>query len=271
MSANYVPSFLLTPAQLCLALINHDNNKGYELHELNFKAPVALTDDPTGKNTSIETDLLVDPSEVEGDFVSFTYDRMGLGEVFSAIVTAGLNNFREVEVKENGQLVVAKVISEVARKYSVAINAEDFEITLPTASSVKVKAKAGNLAYIGEVDFTIDSSLASRIAIADMDEFATVAVAPVFTVLDVKRVAKTVGAFSSALVATVRADTNMTAVSFKYDANAESATAPQTVAMGDEFTLELGCDDTAEVVWAIEADNGVSTVSKNGTIEAVVA
>lgn len=269
MSLQYNPNVLLTPAQICVALINHDNQKGYDIADLNFKAPVVLTDDPTGKNTRVETDLLVDPSEVDGDFVSFTYNRIDLANAFSVAVANGLNNFREIEVKEDGQLVNTKVISEILRKYSVAINETDFEITMPTASTVKVKAKVDNLAWIGEANFTIDSSLATRIAIKDMDEFATVAVAPVFTVKEVTRVAKAVEGFTSVTQFVLRADTNFTAT-LEVDANGQKATQSVTATMGEELIYEVGCDDTAEIAWVATTTNANGTVSKNGTIEAVV-
>lgn len=177
--SRYVPNFSLLPSEIALALINNDNNKGYTLSDINFKAPVALDGHATGKNTELESDLLVDPSEVDGDFVAFHYDRMTIGAIFDEVVTAGANNLREVEVKDSeGQIIVANVISEVSRKYGFAINVTDFEITMPTASQVRVSAKPENMAYIGNVTFVVDSGLSSRVSITKLDGF-TGLVAPV--------------------------------------------------------------------------------------------
>lgn len=167
----YTPNFMKSPVEIALGLINHDNNKSYAPADVKFKAPVALVEHESGKNTAVEVDLLVDPSEVDGDYVEFTYDRVDLEGLFSEVVAEGLNKQREVIVIDNGTLDKDTFISEVARIYGVQLNKVDFDITLQTATRINVAAAAGNLAYIGELDFNIDVSLASRVTVTDLAGF----------------------------------------------------------------------------------------------------
>lgn len=169
----YVPNFAKNPLEIMLGLINHDNQKGYAPTDVAFRNLAVLDEqDASGKNTSIEVDLLNAPSEVDGDWVTFYFDRMDLAGIFSTVVTAGLNNVREVEVKTvEGQLDVPAFISEVSRKYGVALNETDFEIAMPTAGTVTVTAVAANYAYTGAVTFVVDAGLQSRVATATLAGF----------------------------------------------------------------------------------------------------
>lgn len=173
LSVVYAPDFKKTPLEITLGLINHDNNKGYTEADVNWRAVTALLDgDASGKNTSLELDLLKAPSEVDGDWVKFWFNRVDLSVLFSAIVTGGLNNLKEITVILNdGQLDVPAFIAEVMRKYSIALNVTDFEITMPTSTRIEVKAVPGNYAFIGMVAFSVDSSLETRVVIKDLEGF----------------------------------------------------------------------------------------------------
>lgn len=170
--ATYTPNFALAPKLLLLGLINNDNNKGYGPADVDIKNLTVLSGHASGKNSSVDIDLLVEPSEVVGDFVTFYFDRMDVANVFSAIVAASKNNIREIEaIDKQGQLVVADFIAEVQRKYGFAFNETDYTFEMPTASQIKVTAVAGNLAYTGEVTFAVDAALRTRIATPSMEGF----------------------------------------------------------------------------------------------------
>ena len=164
--ATYTPNFAQAPNLLLLGLINNDNSKGYGPADVDIQnLTVLAAEHESGKNTSVDIDLLIEPSEVVGDFVTFTFDRMDLTAVFADIIAGSKHNIREIEaVDENGQLVVADFISEVSRKYGFAFNTADYDFSMPTANSILVAAKASNLAYIETVTFVVDAALRTRVA-----------------------------------------------------------------------------------------------------------
>lgn len=169
----YVPNFAKTPLEIMLGLINFDNNKGYAPSDVALRNLTALDPqvDPTGKNASVEVDLLNAPSEVEGDWVKFWFDRVDLEGLFAGVITASKNNVREVEVVVDGQLDTDLFISEVLRKYGVALNTTDFDIVLTTASRIDVTAKASNYAYTGTIAFGIDAALITRVSVTAIEGF----------------------------------------------------------------------------------------------------
>lgn len=171
--ATYTPNFAQEPKLLLLGLVNNDNSKGYGPADVDIQnLQVLAGDHASGKNTSVDIDLLIEPSEVVGDFVTFNYDRMDVATVFSAIVAASKHNIREIQaIDTDGSLIVADFIAEVLRKYGFAFNTADYTFEMPTANQIKVTAKAGNLAYIGEVTFTVDAALRTRIADTDVSGF----------------------------------------------------------------------------------------------------
>lgn len=167
----YVTDFTKTPVQMLLGLINSDNNKGYLESDCEILAPVALgTPDEGGRDTSIQIDLETLPSEVQDDFVTFFYERVALDVLFGEIAPT----FREVDVElnENGLPVSASdFYNEIFRKFGVRMNETDFEYTLAEAGVITVAAVATNVAYKGNFDIAVQSSMVSRVQTTELDGF----------------------------------------------------------------------------------------------------
>lgn len=171
----YNPNIAKTPAQIFIGLINNRNNKGYVEADLNIKAPVALEEaTAAGGDTSADVDLLNMPSEVDGDWVTFSYKRMGLTELFAAVVAASKHKVREVDVPLDAQGFPADVAvfrAEVMRKYNFNITEEDYDITLESRGSIKVTAKATNLSYVNSFVIGVVDSLVTRVAKTTLQGF----------------------------------------------------------------------------------------------------
>lgn len=166
----YITDMTKTPIQMLLGLINADNDFGLLPVEVNALAPVITVADVDGRNTKIDIDLLVIPSEVEGDFVEFKYERIDLGTLFSQ---AGAS-FREVDVplNVNGVPADASVFyAEILRKFGVAMNTTDFAYSLKAAGVITITANVANVAYIGSFDITVGNSLQTRVATKVLDGF----------------------------------------------------------------------------------------------------
>lgn len=173
----YTPDFTKTPAELILGLVNHDNNKGYLVADVEMLEPTVQTPDADGRDTYIDIDLEVDPSEQEDDFVRFFYERVSLSTLFSLVNP----NFREVDVplNDNGLPVdAATFYAEILRKFGVAMTETDFEYALKSANVITVKAKATNVAYTGEFDIAVANSLATRIVNTVLNGFEAPAKEP---------------------------------------------------------------------------------------------
>lgn len=166
----YVTDMTKRPVEMLLGLINADNNLGLVESDVEILAPQTQAADAEGRNTNVQIDLEVLPSEVQDDFVTFEYERIDLAALFGDISP----EFREVDVplNENGVPADSAVFwPEVQRKFGVAMNDADFEYALKSAGIVTISAKAGNLAYIGSFDIAVQSSLETRVATTVLNGF----------------------------------------------------------------------------------------------------
>lgn len=169
--ADYVTDMTKRPVEMLLGLINNDNNFGLVEADVEILAPTTIASpDEYGRDTSVQIDLEVLPSEVEDDFVTFTYIRIDLANLFSQFAPS----VREVDVPLNLNGVPADAAvfyAEILRKFGVAMNTEDFEYELKSAGVITVKAKPTNLAYQGAFDINIGASLKTRVATTILDGF----------------------------------------------------------------------------------------------------
>lgn len=169
--AQYVTDMTKRPVIMLLSLINADNNFGLVEDDVEILAPQVLGQaDSDGRDTSVQIDLEVLPSEVEDDFVTFTYERVNLTALFGEISP----EFREVDVplNENGVPADAAVFyAECLRKFGVAMNTADFDYALKSTGLVTITAKASNLAYTGQFDIAVQSSLVTRVATTELAGF----------------------------------------------------------------------------------------------------
>lgn len=174
--ATFAPNMTKTPVQLLLGLVNNDNDLSITEADVELLAPQVVAEpDEYGRDTSIDIDLTVLPSEVDNDYVTFTYKRINIAEVFSV---SGVT-FREVDVplNENGLPAEFSVFAaEILRKYGVAIDETNFAIALKSAGVITLSAVAGNVAYKGSVDVQVENSLATRVATTALTGFSKDAV-----------------------------------------------------------------------------------------------
>ncbi|AQT27971.1 hypothetical protein pVa21_029 [Vibrio phage pVa-21] len=172
----YVTDMTKRPVEMLLGLINADNNLGLVEADVEILAPQTQAADVDGRNTNVQIDLEVLPSEVQDDFVTFEYERIDLATLFGAIAP----EFREVDVplNENGvPAVAADFYAEILRKFGVAMNETDFSYALKSAGVITITAAAGNLAYIGSFDIAVQSSLETRVATTVLNGFTAPAAA----------------------------------------------------------------------------------------------
>lgn len=167
----YVTDFTAAPLSMLLGLLNADNDTGFVPADVEALAPVVIeTPDAEGRNTSVDIDLLTLPSEVVGDYVTFTYKRVAMEELFS-LVTAGVREV-DVPVNENGMPVDNAVFyAEILRKYGIAMTDADFDLTLKAQGMLTITAKAANYAYTGAIDVALGSSLATRVSKTVLEGF----------------------------------------------------------------------------------------------------
>jgi hypothetical protein len=124
----------------------------------------------------VSIDLLVDPSDVFGDNVSFQYTRMPLAGVFASVITGGLDTVREVDVEINpdGTPKDPEVFkAEMLYKFGFAVNDEDYDTTAPVSGKITIKAKVNNLAFTGEFTVTVAASLSTRLPKKVLGGFTT--------------------------------------------------------------------------------------------------
>lgn len=167
----YTPDMKKKPIEMLIGMVNQANNFGFNPEDLEVLAPVVQEADTEGRDTKVDIDLTILPSEQEDDFVTFTYARIPLGELFGQINPG----FREVDVplNENGVPADADAFyAEILRKFGVNMDAENFEFSLKSAGVITVTAKPNNYAYIGSFDIAVVNSLASRIATTELQGFA---------------------------------------------------------------------------------------------------
>ena len=164
---SFTPLFNERPVLNLIGLVNQQNNKGYLESDLAIKPLVVVAETEAGNTTSVDIDLLNMPSEVDGDWVTFFYTRMGLTEVFSLIDAANNNTFREVDVPlgEDGLPTDLDAFrAEILRKFGFLVTAEDSDIILKAAGTVLITAKEANYAYTGAFELHVVDSLATRVA-----------------------------------------------------------------------------------------------------------
>jgi len=172
----YVTDMTKRPVEMLLGLINADNGLGIVESEVEILAPVVQAADADGRNTTVDIDLSVLPSEVEDDFVTFSYERIELATLFGECNPS----FREVDVPLNVNGVPADAAvfyAEIERKFGVAFTTADYDYSLKSAGVVTIAAKATNLAYIGTFDINVSSSLVARVATTTLDGFEAPAAA----------------------------------------------------------------------------------------------
>jgi len=160
--AQYVTDMTKRPIEMLLGLINNDNGFGFVESDVEILAPQTQDADEAGRNTSVMVDLEELPSEAEDDFVTFTYERIDLQTLFGQASPS----FRQVDVPLNGSGVPEDsdvFYTELLRKFGVAFNEADFSYVPKSAGVITIAAAATNLAYIGEFDITVGSSLATRV------------------------------------------------------------------------------------------------------------
>lgn len=166
----YTPDMKKKPLQMLIGMVNQANGFGFKPEDLEVLAPVVQEADTDGRDTKVDIDLTILPSEQEDDFVTFTYARIPLDELFGQINPG----FREVDVplNENGVPADAGVFyAEVLRKFGVNMDTENFDYTLKSAGVLTVTAKSTNYAYTGSFDIAITNSLVSRVATVELEGF----------------------------------------------------------------------------------------------------
>lgn len=164
---SFTPLFNERPVLNMIGLVNQQNNKGYVEADLAIKPLVVVAETDAGNTTSVDIDLLNAPSEVDGDWVTFYYTRMGLAEVFSLIDAESKNTFREVDIPlgEDGMPSDLDAFrAEILRKFGFLVTAEDYVISLKQAGTVLITAKDENYAYTGAFELHVVDSLATRVA-----------------------------------------------------------------------------------------------------------
>lgn len=173
----YKPNFSKTPIEILTALINHDNNKSFSPEDMLIGEIEVIdhTSHPTGKNTRVTIDLTNLPSEVDGDFVEFTYNRVPLWNLFSSIRDNQLDRVRELSIVVGNVFQSELFYDLLLAVYGVRASDEDFacQYDRPT-NTVRLEAKVNNPAYTGMTIFNLDLSLASRVLVVDLDGFSDI-------------------------------------------------------------------------------------------------
>ena len=167
--AAYITDLSKSPIQNLVGLVNAQNDFGYTEAELAVRNLTAVIP-PEGYtyNTTVELDPLT--NEVNGDYVEFKYRRMDLATLFSNVTPAIHQAL--VPLDETGIPASAEgFYAEVLRKYGVNMNTTDFTFVKKAKGVITVSATANNVAYIGSVDFAINSSLAARVATVKLSGF----------------------------------------------------------------------------------------------------
>ena len=171
--ADYITDLTKSPIENLVGLVNAQNNFGYTVAELAVRNLAAVVP-PEGHtyNTTVELDPLT--NEVDGDYVAFHYRRMDLDTLFSQVTPAIHQAL--VPLDETGVPASAEgFYAEVLRKYGVNMNTTDFTFVKKSAGVITVSATDSNVAYIGSVDFAINSSLAARVATVKLSGFSLAA------------------------------------------------------------------------------------------------
>ncbi|QXO09537.1 hypothetical protein pEaSNUABM11_00113 [Erwinia phage pEa_SNUABM_11] len=142
---------------LLAGLINFENNFGYVTENVVWdKLKVLSGSTVTGANTSIDLDVLGEPSEVVGDYVTFTYKRMNLATVWPSpprltVTDVGLDRNTET-------IDIPTLIASLQDRF--LFNETDYSFTFEYLKKrITVKALDTNVAYLGTLQFTVDFGL----------------------------------------------------------------------------------------------------------------
>lgn len=150
--------FKKTPLFNLIGLVNANNNKDYKPEDVNVLAPVAIPDVGDGRNTKVQIDLLIQPSDVDGDFVEFSYGRIPLEVIFANIDSGDVDNMNtSVVINEDGSLNVDNVKSEMLRMYGFYVDEENYTFTLINPYLLTISTKDINLVYLGSFDIDLSS------------------------------------------------------------------------------------------------------------------
>lgn len=167
----YITDMTKRPVEMLLGLLNAANDLSIKEHEIEFLTPTSIEPEfGEIQDTAVKADLLVLPSEVDGDYVEFTYKRIDLDELFSLFSP----EFREVDVPLNvNGLPEDKSVffAEILRKFGVAMTEEDFTVEIASSGVLKVSAKPENLAYIKSFNINVVDSLKTRVKLNILEGF----------------------------------------------------------------------------------------------------
>jgi len=150
----YPVDFTLSPLTLLIGQMNFDNHFSYTPAQFalrNLKTVSLSTG--AGANTSIELDLLTAPSDVVGDWVTFSYIRMSLANIWT---TPPLLTPAQVGLDRNTQTItIPTLIASLASQlyldetdYTFAFDYRNRRVTITAAST--------NVAYTGSVTLLVD-------------------------------------------------------------------------------------------------------------------
>lgn len=153
----YPVDFTKDTWSLLIGLINFENNFMHTSDEFAWDNLKALTG-PTvqGGNTSIDLDLLASPSEVVGDYVTFTYKRMNLATVWNGTPHLSAS---EVGLDRVAQTIdVPTLIASLADRFY--LNQTDYAYAFDyLRKRITITALSGNVAYTGTLQLLVDFGL----------------------------------------------------------------------------------------------------------------
>lgn len=175
----YITDMTKRPVEMLLGLLNDANNLSLGEADVEILPPVTVVPELGDiQDTTVQIDLLTLPSEVDGDYVEFSYKRIDLSELFSLFSP----EFREVDVPLNVNGLPednAVFFAEILRKFGVAMTSDDFDVAVARTGVLLVSAKATNLAYTESFEISVNNSLASRITVDLLNGFEKPPVEPV--------------------------------------------------------------------------------------------
>lgn len=167
----YITDMTKRPVEMLLGLLNDANDLSLAEVDVEILPPVVVEPELGEiQDTTVQIDLLSMPSEVDGDYVEFSYKRIDLEELFSLFSP----KYREVDVPMNVNGLPednAVFFAEILRKFGVAMTDADFTVAVAGTGKLTVSAKETNLAYIKSFEISVDNSLASRVKVIQLNGF----------------------------------------------------------------------------------------------------
>lgn len=167
----YPVDFTKDPWDLLMGLVNFENNFTFTKDQYAWQNLTALsTNTVKGGNTSIDLDLLAEPSEVVNDWVTFTYKRMDLATIWSsptALTSAqvGLN-------RTDRTIDIPTLIASLAG--TLYLNQVDYAFAFDYLKKrVTITALSTNVAYTGTLQLTVDipAKLAELVTVRNLNGF----------------------------------------------------------------------------------------------------